>query len=216
MQTGAPIWAVTLWPVSALILGHSLETLQRSRASKTHPFWSLWFDSLEVLVGWTTGGTWLAGVTCTVWMLKLCRQIGTLWTPDVILHRLPSVLLLQATRDLVSVLWAHGPAYNVLWHWNLHAHLLCWMGEWPSMWCRLGLWHCQGRTSSPQWGHPSEMNDLSLFPPQFHLCLCGVAAVTQAWACLHVMGAFVSSPLVISLMALSLILDPTTTGTISE
>ena len=62
----------------------------RSRASNPYPFWALWFDSSEVLVGWTTSGTWLAGATCPttvfvgismVWVLKLHRQIGTLEDP---------------------------------------------------------------------------------------------------------------------------------------
>ena len=44
-------------------LGHSLKPW-RSRASKTHPFWGFGFDSSEVLVGWATSGTWLAGATC--------------------------------------------------------------------------------------------------------------------------------------------------------
>ena len=36
------------------------------------------------------------------------------------------------------------------------------------------------------------------------------------WACLHIVVTFASSPLVIKLMALSIILEPTMTGTISE
>ena len=70
-------------------MGHSWRPW-RSRASKTHTFWGLWVDTLEVLVGWTTSGTWLAGATCpttafagisTVQVLKLHRQIGTLEDP---------------------------------------------------------------------------------------------------------------------------------------
>ena len=38
--------------------GHSLRPW-RSRASKTHPFWGLLFDSSESLARRTTGGTWL-------------------------------------------------------------------------------------------------------------------------------------------------------------
>ena len=86
MQTGVPIWAATLWPVSALILT-ILGDLVGIRPPRLIPFGILWFDSLEVLVGWTTGGTWLAGAICPttafvgismVWALNLCRQIGTL------------------------------------------------------------------------------------------------------------------------------------------
>ena len=89
MQTGAPIWAATPWPASALILA-ILEDLAGPGPARPILFVVLGLDSLEVLVGWTTGNTWLAGATCptaafvgisTVWTLKLCRQIGTLEDP---------------------------------------------------------------------------------------------------------------------------------------
>ena len=42
--------------------GHSFRPW-RSKASRTHPLGTLVTVSLVVLVGWTTGGTWLAGIT---------------------------------------------------------------------------------------------------------------------------------------------------------
>ena len=69
--------------------GHSWRPW-RSRASKTHPFQVCYLTFLEVLVGWTISGTWLAGTTCPttvfvgismVWALKLHREIGTLEDP---------------------------------------------------------------------------------------------------------------------------------------
>ena len=54
-------------------------------------------------------------------------------------------------------------------------------GWWPSMWCRLGLWHHWGRIPSPPGGHPLGRNGLPTFPPQFHLSLCRLAAVTETW-----------------------------------
>ena len=54
-------------------------------------------------------------------------------------------------------------------------------GWWPSVWCRLGLWHHLGRIPSPSWGNPSGRNGLPPFPPWLHLNLSGVAAVTQTW-----------------------------------
>ena len=42
--------------------GHSFRPW-RSKASKTHPLGAFVMVSLAVLVGWTTGGTWLAGIT---------------------------------------------------------------------------------------------------------------------------------------------------------
>ena len=70
-------------------LGHSVKPW-RSKASKTHPFCAGCFVSTAVLVGWTNGGTWLAGTICpmiilvgtsTAWALKLHRQTGTLEEP---------------------------------------------------------------------------------------------------------------------------------------
>ena len=87
MQTGAPIWAEILWHASALILA-ILGDL--AGPGPPRPFLGLFFESSEVLVGWTTSSNWLAGATCPttvlvgismVWALKLCRQIGTLEDP---------------------------------------------------------------------------------------------------------------------------------------
>ena len=69
--------------------GHSVRPW-RSKASKTHPFDAVLHVSLVVLVRWTTGGTWLAEMTCPTMavvgismahVLKLHRQIGNLEEP---------------------------------------------------------------------------------------------------------------------------------------
>ena len=209
-------------------LSHSLRPW-RSRASKTHPFGGLSLASSEVLVRRTTSGTWLAGVTCPTMVLvgismeqvlKLCRQIGTLEDPGC-----SSPWVTVGTTAVGN--W--GPGVSSVSTWThiqcpLTLELVCtltvlnggmvtfcvvWTG--PLMSSRQNSLTSTGSPLGEEW-----ITSFST-PVSFELGWGSCSDPDSSkWACLHIMVAFTSSLLVIKLMALSMILDPTITGTISE
>ena len=121
------------WSTDHVTYGYSVRPW-RSKASKTHLFDAWVLVSLAVLVRWTTNSIWLAGATCpttvlvgisTAWVLRLCRQTGTLEEPG---HSSPQVTMgtmAASNWGLSASFVGHGSTCSVPWHWCWPIHWQC-------------------------------------------------------------------------------------------